>query len=255
MKYALIVGLTSALLASTATADNIQTIHIAAPSYWCPYACSADQTLKGFAIDITIAAFKAVGIDVNYSNAPYDRALIDVKSGKLDGVGPTFQKEAPGFVFPTHAISTTQYCFYTAHSSWQYTGIESLEDVRFSATSGYAYSPKMDQYIANQKNKNVSLLRGEDIPNRMYQMLKTKRIDAILDDTRIIEYMMSTKEITSRLKQAGCLDSLGHGYLALSPRFLRRSLFLAEQFDIGYTKIKTQGKVAKILKRYGITSK
>lgn len=71
----------------------------------------AEQALKGFAIDITIAASKPVGIDVNYSNAPCERALIDVKAGKLDAVGPTFQEEVQGFVFPAHAISTTQYCF------------------------------------------------------------------------------------------------------------------------------------------------
>lgn len=254
MKNTLIIVIASVLLASKVTADNIQTIHITAPDYWCPYACSVDQTLKGFAIDITIAAFKAVGIDVKYSNEPYDRGLSDVKTGKLDGVAPTFKDEAPDFVFPTHSISTTQYCFYTAHSEWKFTSINSLGDTRFAATSGYAYSPKIDAYIENHKGTQVHLLKGDNIPNRMYQMLKNGRIDAILDDTRLIDYMINTNEIGGSLKQAGCLDSKSYGYLALSPRFLRRSLFLAEQFDIGYTKIKTQGKVAEILKQYGIST-
>ncbi|NVK37082.1 MAG: transporter substrate-binding domain-containing protein [Gammaproteobacteria bacterium] len=254
MKYYSAAALATTLLMPTAFAEDNKQVHITAPDYWCPYACPADQALKGFAIDIAIAAYAAVDIKVVYTNEPYDRALNDVKTGRLDGVAPTFKEEAPDFIFPTHSISTTQYCFYTAQSDWQFSDMNSLNDVRFAATSGYAYSPKMDEYINENKGTQVHLLKGDDVPNRMYQMLKNNRIDAILDDTRLIDYMLNTNEINGTLQQAGCLDSKSYGYLALSPRFLRRSLFLAEQFDIGFTKIKTQGKVAEILKQYGIST-
>ena len=241
----------SLLSASHATAQT-PTISIAAPEYWCPYACSAQDELQGFAIEITRAAFKAVNIEVIYSNKPYDRALAEVKLGKIDGVVPTFKDEAPDFIYPQKSISSTQYCFYTLNSKWRYSGVDSIKGTEFGVTSGYAYSPEMDIFINNNKGQQVQVLHGEDIPKRMYQMVKNNRFHAFLEDTRLIDFLVETRSIGRDLKRSGCIDIINHGFLALSPANKVRSTYLSKQFDKGLLAISLKNIPKIILKKYGI---
>lgn len=242
------------LFSEKSHSELLNTISITAPEYWCPYACDAKSSEKGFTIEIAIAAFKAVNIKVNYINEPYDRALMDVNNGRIDAVLPTFKSEAPSFIYPQEVLSTTRYCFYTINSNWQYTGLTSLSNIKFSATSGYSYSPEMDELIKKNQNRQVELLRGDNIPERMYKMLTNSRIDAVLEDTRLMDYMIKTQRVSVLPKRSGCLDIVHYGYLALSPANSDRSEYFAQQFDKGLKLIQKNNIPTTILLKYGISS-
>lgn len=247
-----IIVLSGLILPLYTHAQPIKVINIAAPEFWCPYACNAQAKLQGFAIDITRAAFKTVNIKVNYTNMPYDRALAEAKQGKLDGVVPTFKGEAPDFIYPQQSLSQTQYCFYTAGHPWQFNGINSLKEIEFGVTSGYSYSPEIDAFILHNKDNQVHVLHGNKIPQRMYQMIANERFHALLEDTRLIDFLISKKGIGSKLKRSGCIKTISHGFLALSPRNIKRSKFLSDQFDKGYSAITLKNIPKLILHKYGI---
>ncbi|WP_281558510.1 transporter substrate-binding domain-containing protein [Thalassomonas sp. RHCl1] len=241
-------------LATHVQADMPDKITLVAPKYWCPFACEAQAEQEGFAIEIAKHAFAEMNIKVVYFNMPYDRALREVREGSVDGVIPTFKEEAPEFIYPQQSISVTKYCFYTKpYKNWQYTGIPSLEKINFLATSGYSYSQDIDLYIASMKGSHsVELLKGEDIPQRMFKMLEYERFDALLDDSMLIDFMKANTGHGADLRVAGCLDVINHGYLALSPKHKPRSAYFADVFDKGVGILRSKNKIKAILKKYGI---
>jgi len=245
-----------ALLTSPVSAQSPKAISIVAPKFWCPFACDANSPQQGFAIEIARAAFLEFGITVNYTNMPYDRALLEVKKGVMvQAVVPTFKEEAPHFIYPNNATSATEYCFYVKQNSgWHFMDFPDLKNIRFAATSGYIYSPKMDAYIAQHTEKTtgrVYLLKGEDIPIRMFQMIINGRYEAFLEDTRLIDFLRSNGKLAG-LKKAGCLAVINYGYLALTPSKVFPSKQMAKYFDEGMLILRNSGKLKEILDKYGV---
>ncbi|WP_150910358.1 substrate-binding periplasmic protein [Marinobacter halotolerans] len=225
------------------------TVSIAAPAYWCPYACDSNKPLSGFAVDIARAALESQGHTIVYRNLPYDRALLEARKGRVDAILPTFKGEAPGFIFPSHAVSKTEYCFYVPEDDPRfYGGLESLEGIRFVATSGYSYGEEIDEYIADRQGKGVILIGGEDVPNRLRELVLRGRADALLDDRLLFEYGNERVGLVN----AGCLDEHHRGYLALSPEHPERSNAIAAAFDRGVEKISQDGRLCGILEDYGL---
>ena len=152
---------------------------------------------------------------MTYRNVPYDRALMELQTGRIDATIPTYRGEAPGVIFPEHPVSLSEYCFYVeADEPWRYDGIDSLAAIRFVATSGYTYGEEVDAYIAEHLDSRVDLIRGQDVPQRLRRMVQAGRFDALLDDRLLFDSSGSDGET---LVNAGCLDERHAGYLALSP--------------------------------------
>jgi len=232
-------------------AEPAPTVSIAAPAYWCPYACSGAGPRLGFAVEVANAALEAVGYSVRYQNAPYDRAIFEARRGRIDTTLPTFRDEAPGFVFPQHAVSLTEYCFYIPEDKpWRYTGPDSLDNISFVATSGYTYGNDVDAYIAANSQERVRLIKGDNIPERLRRMVEMGRYSALLDDRLLFESSPGNHELVN----AGCLEDRHAGYLALSPEKPERSSDIARAFDRGFERIRADGKICTILEKYGLDS-
>lgn len=229
---------------------RVAAVSIAAPAYWCPYACDAASPRWGFTVEIARAALETMGYQVVYRNLPYDRALFELQTGHIDATIPTYKGEAPDVIYPEHAVSLSEFCFYVAEDDpWRYDGLESLESIRFVATSGYSYGEEVDAYIAEHLDNRVSLIRGQDIPERLRRMVRAERFDALLDDRLLFE---SSGLSGDGLVNAGCLDERHAGYLALSPHNPARSNAIAEAFDRGFRRARADGQLCAILEKYGL---
>lgn len=225
------------------------TVSIAAPAYWCPYACEADEARRGFAVEIARIALEASGHSIVYRNLPYDRALAETARGKVDAIIPAYRDETPDFIFPQHAVSVSEYCFYVPEDNpWRYTGAESLNRIHFVATSGYSYNEAIDAYIAANLDQSVTLIMGDDIPRRLRDLVRIGRFDALLDDRLLLE----SSDNHVGLINAGCLEERHTGYLALSPQHPDRSNAIARAFDRGITEIRADGQLCAILDEYGL---
>ena len=225
------------------------TVSIAAPAYWCPYACNEAEPQWGFAVEIAQAALKSAGYSVDYRNMPYERALREVQAGRIDATLPTFRREAPDFIFPEHSASLTEYCFYVPDNEpWRYSSLESLKNIRFVATAGYSYGKTIDDYIAANLEQSTALIKGDDVPERLRRMVHLGRYDALLDDRLLFESSQSINGLVN----AGCLDESHAGYLALSPEDPDRSDAIAGAFNRGFERIRADGQICKILEKYGL---
>jgi polar amino acid transport system substrate-binding protein len=230
-------------------AEESLIVSIAAPAYWCPYSCDSTKSLSGFTVDIARAALESQGHSIVYRNLPYDRAIVEARKGRIDAILPAFKGEAPDFIFPSSAVSKTEYCFYFPEDDPRfYDGVDSLGNIRFVATSGYTYGEEMDAYISDHQGGRVLLIGGEDVSNRLREIVRRGRVDALLDDRLLLEY--SLKRVG--LKKAGCLDELHRGYLALSPKDPERSNAIAAAFDRGIKKISQNGRLCEMLQDYGL---
>jgi len=231
--------------------DESFTVSIAAPAYWCPYACDRAGLHSGFTVDIARAALESEGHRVVYRNLPYDRAIVEARSGRIDAIAPTFKGEAPGFIFPSSAVSLSEYCFYVPEDeAFRYHGLESLENMRLVATSGYSYGEEMDAYISRNRGESVTLISGEDVPDRLRELVRRERYDALLDDRLLFE----SGQNNPGLVNAGCLDERHPGYLALSPQDVERSKAIAEAFARGIENIQADGQLCGILEKYGLSA-
>lgn len=226
------------------------TVSVAAPAYWCPYACeAADKTHWGFAVEIARLALEASGHDLVYRNLPYDRALVETARGDVDAIIPAFRGETPDFIFPRHAVSVSEYCFYVSGGEpWRYDGPESLDSIHFVATSGYSYDEAIDAHIAANLDLGVTLIKGDNIPRRLRDLVRMGRFDALLDDRLLLE----ASENDVGLVNAGCLEERPTGYLALSPQHPERSNAIAQAFDRGIAEIRADGRLCTILDKYGL---
>lgn len=189
---------------------------------------------------------------MRYMNMTYDRALQEVRRGAVDAAVPVMRDEAPDFIFPHGAVSASEYCFYTATSDdWQYSGENSLHSRHFLATSGYRYGEPLDRYIAGEQGKTVSLMQGNNIPDRMIRMVLAGRFSALLDDSRLIAFARSRNNYPAALRNAGCLAQVLHGFIAFSPA-RSDAVQLAATFDKGLQVIRSNGTLQQILQRYGV---
>lgn len=239
------------MTASVAGADE-RVLTVVAPEYWCPFSCAAGSAEEGFAVDIARAALAAQGIRMHYMNMTYDRALQEVRQGAVDAAVPVLRDEAPDFIFPQGAVSASEYCFYTTpDSGWQFRGEASLNGLPFLATSGYRYGEPLDTYIALHQGKNVSLMQGNNIPDRMIRMVQAGRFDALLDDSRLIAFARARNRYPAELRNAGCLSQILLGFVAFSPA-LNNAPQLAASVDKGLQQIRANGTLRQILTRYGV---
>lgn len=223
------------------------TVSIAAPEYWCPYACDEAGSRSGFTVDIARAALESQGHRVVYKNLTYDRALVETKRGRIDATIPAFKSEAPDFIFPSQAVSLTEYCFYVPKDEpWRYNGVDSLENMRFVATSGYSYGEDVDRHISENQDVRVTLIGGDDVPNRLRELVRRERYGALLDDRLLFE----SSQTSVGLVNAGCLDEHHAGYLALSPANPERSNAIARAFERGIKVIREDGQLCEILDNY-----
>ncbi|MDX1636107.1 MAG: transporter substrate-binding domain-containing protein, partial [Marinobacter sp.] len=224
-------------------------VSIAAPLYWCPYACDATTARWGYTVEIARAALQTMGYQVTYRNLPYDRALLNLQTGRIDATIPTFKGEAPGVIYPDHPVSLSEYCFYVeTDESWRYRGVDSLTAIRFVATSGYTYGAEVDAYIAEHLDSRVDLIRGQDIPHRLRRMVQAGRFD----DRLLFE---SSGQDDEGLVNAGCLEERHHGYLALSPHNPERARAIAAAFDRGLERARADGRLCAILEKYGLETR
>ncbi len=234
---------------SESQTERSLTVSIAAPSYWCPYACDSSASRSGFTVDIARAALESEGYKVVYKNLPYDRALFEAKNGRIDAVMPAFKDEAPSFIFPAFAVSLTEYCFFVPkNESLRYNGLASLAKIHFVATSGYSYGKEMDAYISNNQGERVTLIGGDDVSNRLRELVRLNRFDALLDDRLLFDFSLDR----AGLVNAGCLDERHAGYLALSPKDSDRSKAIAKAFERGFRNIREGGRLCEILENYGL---
>ncbi|SNB59034.1 amino acid ABC transporter substrate-binding protein, PAAT family (TC 3.A.1.3.-) [Marinobacter sp. es.042] len=239
--------------AAPAPTEPRQSVVIAADP-WCPHNCEAGSEYEGYMIDIAREAFGLAGIDVEYVNMSWARALQQARDGYIDAVVGALPGDAPDFVFPDAATGYSTIALYThPGNNWQYAGIDSLSQFTLLAINGYAYSPELDCYIEKYQDdpERVWVLSGPAPLSRAIELLHQQRSDVFPEDRYVMQWQLERDGNTENLRMAAVIHE-SPIYVAFSP-VGRDSAQLAALLSEGARALQSSGRVAEILTRYGLS--
>lgn len=215
----------------------------------CPYVCS-NSNQKGVLVDLVESIFEADKREVEIDIMPHSRALKMVQKGSYDGVIGILQREDFSLIYPSKSIGRYQYNFYSLEEdTWIYTGLKSLYNRRIGVEKGSSYGV-FDSYINrySHSSKEIQLIHGKDVNNRMMELLKLNRIDSFLADKNTIEWH-SNQHPVIKMRESGSIpmDDIYIGFHASNGAHLAE--FVAEQIK----QLRESGKLAELLSPYGLT--
>ncbi len=225
--------------------------------------------LKGADIDFIRRIIENMGLFTIYKRFSWKRHLIEIQKGRIDiaiGAFKTAKREKYAYFSEPYRKKIINFYIRT-EDRYKYGFIQSLKDIIgiplfLSTTYGCYYGETFSELI-KQANFEAQIIKLLD-EQQKYNLLKQKRVDAILADPLSIKY---------GLEQAGMAESdimklftvyVGEVYVIFS-KASTPSLFV-ERFNKHLAKLKHQGVIyrniyskyitTKSIKQfYGLTSK
>lgn len=250
-----VAGLILSQFAHAAPPNADRIVRLAAPDFWCPYACEAKAKRQGFAVDLATAALQEEGYTVEYRTANYARLIQDTREGRYDGIPSVLKPEAPDFVYPTEAVASMAQCFWTKKdATWTYEGAGSLKNApgKLGIINGYTMGDEVDQAMkANPKAFEV--LAGDEGLFRGAELVKLGRIVAVGEEPISMAYYRNEGRIPE-LRKAGCSYKAA-SFLGLTPKRPERSKEIAAAFDRGMRKLREKKLIDDIVAKYGLSEK
>lgn len=220
---------------------------------WMPYDGDAKSGELGYMIEVAKEIFAAEGHEIDYKNMPWTRCLDAVKKGTYDAVVGADESEAGGFVFPSESFGVNQNGFFVKKgSSWKYTGIDSVKQIRLGIIDGYGYDTKLDNYFEETgKSKKIFVANGDDALSKLIKMLKTGRIDVVIENVNVMKHTLQEQQLSNVIVNVGLSEELTDLYMPFSPA-KESSKEYARIFDEGIVKLRNSGKLQEIMSRYGL---
>ncbi len=213
---------------------------------WAPY-YGEDLPNNGFIAEITRAACKKAGYDVEIKFMDWNRALEMAKKGKYDGlVGAYFSDErAKFFKYPDSIGKVEVFLCAKKEKKITYTTLENLKPYRIGIIRGYVYSEEFDAatYLKKDPAENAEinlkkLLRGRvDLivgSKAVLQDLVNKKFKDAVGEIEFIEPALQTNKLYTIFSKK-------------IPGYEKK----VEGFNKGLKIIQEDGTVKEILKRHG----
>ncbi|WP_164848345.1 ABC transporter substrate-binding protein [Halobacteriovorax sp. HLS] len=222
---------------------NALTLNFAATE-WCPYTCSKMPS-QGIAVEYLKVVFKEVGVDIAVRILPWKRAINLVNRGELDGLLTAVESEAPSLVFTNQPTMTYRSCAFTDDPNVKKIQFKDIPNHVVGVLAGYSYGVEFDDFFLNNKNKTDSALviKGNDGLDRLYRLLKKKRINFFLEEEKVARY-----SIKQTLYPVLC-GKENPFYIGLSPKVIDVT-DLISRLD---AQLKKSGnKLNSILKKHGL---
>lgn len=220
---------------------------------WCPYNCGAQDAKQGFMLDIARTIFANTPYKIEYLNMPWARAIKLVKDGKIDGLVGASKLEAKNMVISKHSLGLSTFSFFTLPTStWQYSGLKSLEKVSLGRIKSYSYGGLTNRYIRfHQDDKNrvqtVTSVNGLEL---LVAMLRKKRVDVIIEDKNVMANYFSSQGQEMAFRNAGtvCDEEV---FIAFG-QHVNDAATMVKIIDDKLQVLRASGELVKILSAYGV---
>lgn len=222
---------------------------------WLPYNGIGNRPPAGYMIEFATRIAQANGHTIQYSNMPWDDAMVAVRKGEFDCVVGAAKDDAEDFEFPTVSWGKSSNTFWAMDgTTWRYTGMGSLDQVKLIVIDGYSYSEALDAYIEQHADDGKVLVVK---PIRRAAMtaisnLVARKADAVVEDVNVMRQTLKDMAMEGRVIQIGELDEMNDVYIACTPAKPRGKQY-AQMFSTGLEKLRSSGELQKILDNYGLT--
>lgn len=250
-----ILSLFTCLLLSQSGMVRGETLVIAA-DLWCPINCSPDSPRPGIFVELARDIFAEAGIQVRYEARNWARVLQEVRRGEINAAVGAGREDAPDFLFGATPVALSQNCFYTRRESvWRYTGVESLPAVRLGVINDYSYGEQINAYIAAHRRRGglVQVAAGDNALDLNLTKLDHDRLDAVLENSWVIQSRLAELGRAGGLREAGCREPNVPIYLAFSPARADSARYV-ELFDQGLRRYRADGRLRALLGKYGVSA-
>jgi len=226
---------------------------IIAADTWCPYNCQPGSKLPGAMIEIAQLVFKEHDIKVKYKVLPWVRAIKYAEKGKIQGIVGAIPSESPTFLFPSNGqAGMSNGIFCREETKWKNIRKQLIpKKVRIGIINGYSYNDEFDTLI-KEGDKRFQKVFGSLPMEQLLRQLKRNRIDCILDDKNVFNYNKKKHAPLIKTKQVKTLLGTDKElFIAFSPLFSKSKL-LVKILSEGTEKLRKNGKLKIILKKYGL---
>jgi len=227
---------------------------------WCPLICESEKPgvlakNPGVVVEIVKAIFEEKGHRIIYGAPPWSRAIFETRKGNYTGILAALKNDAPDFIYPEEPVGTNRMCFYVkAPNPWRYQGTDSLTTLVLGVVQDYAYdNGQVDEYIKQNRTAQNGLVQAVASKNGLAQNfnnLELNRVNAILDEYRVVDWYLKNNNLTGKYQQAGCLEEVKM-YVGFSPA-LEQSPRYATLFSQGIEALRRSGRLQAILAKYGL---
>lgn len=208
----------------------------------------------GISVEIINAVAKKLDWRITYEVMPFSRQLAVTSQGKADALMAILKTDAPDYVFPSEPVGVASNCLFSEKELTFYfpERQESLDHYRVGVSNGFTYG-LMDDYIAENRSKNIIALAGEDdeVIQRLLMLLNEGRIDAFIEAESVVNYHLKKNNLPPLLKVV-CTPIL-EVFLAFSPN-RPDSRARVQAFDKALKELRSIGRVATILAKYNVTN-
>ncbi len=241
---------------SNAYADTKQPIQLNISYFHYPPYLIEGEVPGGFIIDIEREIFEHAGYKLNFVAFSYARAIREAAKGKYDFTAAMIPMAVPGFIYPDHEVAVSEQMFVVKKGNpWRYDGINSLKGNTIGNIAFYDYSSISKEYnnYLLSTEADVTMVSGEDATLRMLKMISKGRVDTFSESRYILEYIMFQNKIASDFDFAGKLSKVLLTKLGF-PQDASQSKKLIKIFDEGMTRIRKDGTLEKIMKKYNLST-
>ena len=216
--------------------------------YNCPWMCNTPSK-PGFLFELVTEIYRLSNIKIQFQKNSWPLAKLEVQEGRALGLLSPSKEEALGFYFPKKHLAKRHMCFFANKNlNWSYTDERSLVNIKLGVSYRNSHN-ELNKYIENSREnvKKVKFLNVEDIYETGFSNLKSNQFDVLLVDHSAADYYLKNTNQEHEFKKVGCLE-LEKIYLAFSPKFQNKSIYLAGLLDKNIEILK-KNKFFEILKK------
>ena len=155
------------------------------------------------------------------------------------------------FSLSGNQVSIGQYTndFYTpVDSSWQYTDLESLDDMLIATILGYDYGQSLNQYL-EKRNPQIRTSGETPLKSNLYLTAK-RRVDLLIGNRYVIEHTAREFGYSSDIRYAGSENEITPLYVGFANNDKGRNN--AAKFAQGIENLKKNGEYQAILDKYHV---
>jgi len=221
---------------------------------WCPYVCD-DNVLPGFLVEVVKEIAKDHKIKLTFSLTPLARALSLAQKGKVDILLALTPQHITDYQLQQSLLSfggLYNDFYVTTKKQWHFQGISNLEihlnkGAILGTINGYQYGNKIDRMLRDN-SEHVFSASGNSPLTKQLKMLQMGRLDILLDSRFTVQYQLS-KMPNNSIIYAGTQGNFTPLFLGFSPLVDKG---LVSVFDQGLKSLRQDGRLEKILVKYGI---
>jgi polar amino acid transport system substrate-binding protein len=218
-----------------------------------PYSYRAPNgEVAGFDADLMRAILKRTGCSAVFVEMPWARALVELKSGRLDvlsGTFPSAEREAfAHFSIPSFQSPNVLYLGANVHSRYRLSKLEDLIGTPFKlgVQIGVSYGDNFEALKANP------LFRDNQVPvtlrRNAWKMMELGRIDGMIADEASAQLELRQLGLEGVLKPSGVTVSSNTSSVAFSKRSV--SAQFVESFNKALQAMIADGEYRRIRDHY-----